>query len=738
MWRDIYRFGLNPEVYIDEANLRQLLTNAGFLSGITKVDLSIASSLSNLEVMVNAATASIKKWLDCAEGAKPMLIGELLQATAPFANCLGAWLQGLTAPSVFEDEIHLSVLNVLADDIGGGEAEASRADAFRLIARRAGFPKAAVRPNDLANDQGIVDVLFAFPAILFMMSRRSDAFAPEIAGIDVALRRMGLLPPWRALAEVDGDPSWRRLDLAVPQNADLLGDELAIDRAGRLADGLGQNTVSKSRVIDGISIAMAGLDLLFDELGRRAAVVLDPGRAMARLIQQRAREGAVYHQNFRLEGRSLSDWFGEARHNPDPLVAALARSRLVCAGAPDRSRLLGDLIRPSGRMFRIFNDEDLAIIRRWITSLATARPVHVAKIEALGIKERQQHQASPLARKIGQGNVQIGATPGNVRQAYALLQGRALAPRTRAFALDYCRFRLAIAERSIGMSDRSLPPEWQPGLLREWLLERHERAGTEYEKASSANLPDRDTVIHQTLQLAPLTLIDGAWLQGFTDVIQGSTRVGSRLFQTYWDELGNGEIAINHPKIYRELLSSMGFDMPPTASLAFVNNPLFQDSSFLLPVYWLSLGKLPMTMRPEILGLNLAMELSGVGGSYRSARQFLKLHGFSTQFVDLHNTIDNIATGHTAWAADAIDAHLTEISELVDIEGEWARIRAGFESLAPIVRNESELDYFAHTHCVQQPGPALQHISILVTSDQIADEIPPPLKIALTKGGHNA
>ncbi len=64
---------------------------------------------------------------------------------------------------------------------------------------------------------------------------------------------------------------------------------------------------------------------------------------------------------------------------------------------------------------------------------------------------------------------------------------------------------------------------------------------------------------------------------------------------------------------------------------------------------------------PEVLGLNLAMELSGVGGTYRRARLALKEYGFSTRFVDIHNTVDNVATGHSAWAADAIDTYLSSL-----------------------------------------------------------------------------
>lgn len=76
------------------------------------------------------------------------------------------------------------------------------------------------------------------------------------------------------------------------------------------------------------------------------------------------------------------------------------------------------------------------------------------------------------------------------------------------------------------------------------------------------------------------------------------------------------------------------------------------------------------------------MELSGVGGSYRRAGQSLEQYGFSTAFVDVHNTIDNVATGHSAWAADAVDGYLAQQAPVARADA-WGRIRAGYRSLIP-------------------------------------------------------
>ncbi len=65
------------------------------------------------------------------------------------------------------------------------------------------------------------------------------------------------------------------------------------------------------------------------------------------------------------------------------------------------------------------------------------------------------------------------------------------------------------------------------------------------------------------------------------------------------------------------------------------------------------------------------------------------------------------------------------ISELGDASPEWARVRAGYESLAPLTKRDSDLDYFRargrvdrtflpdiggyHHHPVKRPTTVSQH-----------------------------
>ena len=532
------------------------------------------------------------------------------------------------------------------------------------------------------HDYRVPDFAFYLPAVLLAMSRRPEEFRPEVLGADLCLRTVGLPPA-----------------LVLVQGAGVHADWAALDPATERRDGEAPGGIAQCRAAieslrrEGVKDTEEGLEAGFrwahralaewsDALRRELTAVLDPAHEMAELLKLRAREGAVYHQDFRLAGRTLSSWLAESRTDPRPLMHALATSKLVRPGRSEASALVTGLVSERGPMFRVFAPEDLAVIRRWIDALPAADEP-AASASNGSARGRLDVPATALAVESVDGGEEA---PRSLCEAYHRLQTRATSPVLRRWAASYVHGWLARARHGLAADETQLPERWTPEGLRPWLLDQHDRHAQGFEEDMKTPLPSREALIESTVQLAPLTLIDGSWLQGFTDYERASSELGRFLFETYWDELGNGQPRINHPRIYRELLDQMQIDLPPTRSREFAESPLLEDVSFELPVYWLGVGRFPTTFMPEILGLNVAMELSGVGGSYRRARIALKHHGFSTRFVDIHNTIDNVATGHSAWAADAVDTYIANVGHSQGHEAQaqvWDRVRVGFVSLSP-------------------------------------------------------
>jgi hypothetical protein len=609
------------------------------------------------------------------EADRGVLARHAVLGCAPLALCSGAWLQWLTGPGNADDATSLRMLALYAADVGVGRPGASRGDAYRDLMSGLQVDEHASTTATIAFDQRVPDESFDLPALLLVMSRRPDDFRHEILGADLCLREVGLLPaltPVRRFAAADWaaiDPSAERPDLPSPA-----GESAAIAEALIAEDGA-------DRVLAGFDWALAAVRGLHRTVYARLDAARDPAYDMAELVRRRAPEGMIYHHDYRLGPRTLSAMLSQSRTDPGPLLHALATSRLVRPGDADASPLVTDLVGERGPMFRVFSPNDLAVIRRWIDSLPPVRE----ETPAWSFPPAVRPPATVPARLL-ETTPAGGRPPADLRDAYHLLQRRTHSPELREYALGYVRAWLGRSRYAIDRDGPRLPARWPATGLAGWLSAEHARHAEEFENDSGTPLPSREELIESTVQQSPLTLIDGAWLQGFTDYDQASGPIGHRLFATYWDELGNGVTRLNHPLIYREVLAEMGVRLPATASREFARWPGFREESFELPVYWLCVGRFPRTFLPELLGLNLAMELSGVGGSYRRARLALQAHGFSTRFVDIHNTIDNVATGHAAWAAEAVDAYM---SALPPAQGSgaagtaWERVRAGYRSLDP-------------------------------------------------------
>lgn len=629
-------------------------------------------------------------------GHRWVLVRRAVLDCAPLALVTGAWLQWLSAPGNVEIPVVLRILAQYASDVGAGDPGASRGSAFLELLRRLRLAENAVPTARLTGDQRIGERAFRLPALLMAMSRRPDDFRDELLGADLCVRTVGLLPALTMVRQaLPSEADWDAIDPSRRRHAEgptpaersrAAVDELCAEHGDPTADAIGR----------GFAWTLGALRDWSAALHTDLVAAGNPAFEMAELIRLRSREGAVYHRQFPLAGTPLATWLANGRSNPGPLLDALAASPLVKPGRSQASPLVRGLVSERGPMFRVFSPHDLSVITRWIDSLpgpgSPADPAETTSTTVSGSVVQappSDHAATRLAGVAEALRAQprsVGTAPAGPREAYWMLMRRTDTPVLRHWAQGYIAGWLARSRHGLDNRVMPLPPHWQRDGLRPWLQAQHDANGVEFEKTATLPLPDRAAVVDDAVQTAPLTLIDGSWLQGFADYEQASSEVGHSLFNTYWDELGNGEPRLNHPLIYREVLAEMGVELPPTASTEFARWPGFRDTSFELPVYWLCIGRYPRTFLPEVLGLNLAMELSGVGGTYRKARLALRAYGFNTRFVDIHNTIDNVATGHSAWAADAIDTLLATLPDAAGPTGRaaiWERVRVGYRSLNP-------------------------------------------------------
>jgi hypothetical protein len=217
---------------------------------------------------------------------------------------------------------------------------------------------------------------------------------------------------------------------------------------------------------------------------------------------------------------------------------------------------------------------------------------------------------------------------------------------------------------------------------------REDRAGDAWARAATpagsgalATTPDRAV----TSDEAPgeeqfdvpsiIQVFDGSWLQGFADVQRASFEEYGWLFRIYASEHGDGDWAYNHCQIFRRAFSQLGPDvmLPKTDRRLY---DLFDIG--VAAVATLAVALNTRRFMPEILGINLGIEATGVGGSYMDQWKNARGDGAYWRALAwrLHNSIDNYADGHTKWSLSAVQSFMRRVTDATpaQVDAHWHRI----------------------------------------------------------------
>ena len=149
------------------------------------------------------------------------------------------------------------------------------------------------------------------------------------------------------------------------------------------------------------------------------------------------------------------------------------------------------------------------------------------------------------------------------------------------------------------------------------------------------------------------------------------------MFRIYASEHGDGELEWNHDLIFRRALTELGPDvMLPKTDRALYD--LFAIGVGSVATLAVSLNT--QRFLPEILGLNLGIEATGVGGEYLDSWKAAAAEGPGSYYkalaARLHNSIDNYADGHTKWSLAAVQAFMRRVKEAApsQLDTQWRRI----------------------------------------------------------------
>lgn len=674
---------------------------------------------------VAGAVADASRWRDEVAAAtaqrshdlSPALAVELVLQHAPAALVHGCWLENVSGPATSHTEVAAQLLKIHAEHVGAGNPAAHWGNRYARLLRGCGVSVPDACAWGFAQHEALFDFAFDLPVFELAIARSSRARLPELLGVHLFAALYGTPPVITEAVARSAEPASGAflIDAASPNTrAVAIRDAMAaidayLARPEPEVQPIDRPPVdARARILAGF----AAMRRLHERWHRAACALIEHAgsRAHARmvaLVARKARYACGYHARTALHGRSLDEWFGAERVDAESFVRALGRSRLVKPGNAKRSALLIKSLTFGSPMFRVFSEDELATIAAWIDSLPArdsavlSEPAPLAApAYATDVAPGELHGEIAIRRGPFAGSRRWLTELG--RGALATLPSRAEPPLRELYfrLLDIERYPgvlpaarrfadLWLAGASIGLrrGPRALPfDEYSHQALSDWLDVQHRRQVESYVPLTGEPPLTREQVVDSAVQLCPMVFIDGAWVQAFTSTQLAGTEIGALLFHIYYDEAGNGDPEINHPNVYRRLMIEMGVEIPPFGSREFAWWPRFQDASFEVPTFWLAISQFPRSLLPEILGINLAMELSGVGGSYRQGRDLLRHYGYDTTFIELHNTIDNVSTGHTALARRAIQLHMDEMlarGGKPEVHRHWLRVWTGYRALIP-------------------------------------------------------
>ncbi|MGI9212065.1 MAG: iron-containing redox enzyme family protein [Methylococcaceae bacterium] len=505
--------------------------------------------------------------------------------------------------------------------------------------------------------------IWYLPALQLALLHRPRRFLPELLGFTLAHQQMDgqwwhqVLPP--------GMDHWIQQRIAGQDTRRrLIGQAIAECPLRTQAD-------FQNRLARGQRLYHSGFAPLIAGTAARLQAVPTRQEAVRDLIQRKRAYAVGYHGRVMLEGRSLDEWLEEHGHTTEWLEW-LARSTYTDKACPEGSRLL-KAMQFGGPMFGVFSPAEQHVWAEWMSESAEVirlTPPQHTDVWAVDFPPTVKEQ---------------GRRYGSCRELY-----RPLLDTETPLAIPAAA--KTVVQRFLRRGDwlshvpgrRPFPRQYTAEQLHHYIHQTHLSELKRYRPLAASPGISLEFCRYALVQLAPAILIDGAWLIGLNAYGGALDQPREDLLRIYADEIGAGCVEWNHPNVYRRLLDSQNVHLPPFDSDDFARATCFMDAAFELPVYLLSIGWQAEQYFPELLGLNLAIELSGLGAMYLRAIDILEHYGIDPTLFRLHLSIDNPASGHTALAERAIRTYMDNQRRQLGAAAMalvWKRVRRGYHSL---------------------------------------------------------
>lgn len=582
----------------------------------------------------------------------------------PLFNFFGSWLKYTVSARLIENELGVFLLSILKEERYSETSSEGRVEKIKsiieLLPEYKNINFTIEKLNSLEQKNWIN--LNLYVEKFHQKVEKNSSKIEFIAGVESFFRSIGKLPIVKEFESQLGVTveAFDYSKTLYPNGIEGINS--------KIKDIVGNSIFSYSVFLDGLRSAESFLKKYIELTQKLAMNAINSHFRMINLVFRKTESAKHYHHDVKLCHFSLDDLFSHEHKVVKENLDLLYRSKLINIDKPESSYLIKINNNVNSKMFRIFTSEDIKDIIDW-----------VKYYNFFDLEDIYEFPSELLSQSESPNEKNIRPTIHNVRDAYFEFVN--LQFPFNEFAKLKAHHYTSIwlkASRSSSLTPNKLPNKYE-GLnsLLTWAHKVHSESFVKSAKISDSP-PSKEAMVMSTIRSSPLVLLDGVWLLG--TFISRYVTTCSELMVIADDEFGNGDIRLNHPKIYRKVLQKMGVELPAVFEKEFCNSSLFQDEDFLRPLFWLSIMLASDEFFPEMLGLNLAIELAGVGASYKTTSENLKKHGFPTIFTDLHNSIDNIESGHSYLAIKAIDKYLKEC-DISDLTTQYSRVINGYNSL---------------------------------------------------------
>ena len=233
--------------------------------------------------------------------------------------------------------------------------------------------------------------------------------------------------------------------------------------------------------------------------------------------------------------------------------------------------------------------------------------------------------------------------------------------------------------------------EYTPNTLRNFLQHQQDEMSRRWEQyvlqrkhgCPRKMFKDREDAIHWLKQMAPLKYVDGAWLGHINNVTAPFSihSVVKNAWQILSEEYGDGDLKKHHVYIYNKLMRGLVPGLPRADTVSFIEpgHGLTDTSTWRSAVAQLLISLFPHEFFPEILGFNVHFESIKLE-TLIVAKELRELN-IDPYYFNLHTSIDNADSGHTAMAIHAANQYLEQIRSTHGVQEQrraWKRVQIGF------------------------------------------------------------